>query len=374
MASRLPHEGGGNHKREKSQVRADEMKRWMINLAHLEPSGVPMLTSWVGLEPGFLRRFAAEARLVRRSIGKHRRHYFDDAVAKTESFLRFGLGRDVKGVAIYARAGERPFFLSLPFHVAVPTSITAGRLPAIYRLVDLHDRYGRLLIFAPGEHGGRILHVELGGLADETLSLGGRPAQIRMLKHVIAEGGDGHVIVATMRPEENGLAALDEFGIAAKVAGHIKGSLQSRTKDLVSASLPLFLECRRTEEAEVEQAVEASRRWPETRITGLVSTLAAIEGGDAETVVIAEHCVSEPAWICESCGEVQAAMPVATRCGACPGERLVEIDTREVVARAAVRAACRIRVLRHPEALRRSGGVACILRASEPVLQYASVA
>ena len=99
----------------------------------------------------------------------------DDAyvIQRIEAYLANELLPDTKGLAIFSRAGDQPFFLPLQLYVAVPNWVAADSTPDIDHLVELKDMYHRAA-------GGQARHrqVLFSGLGPEVycLWLRGQPA------------------------------------------------------------------------------------------------------------------------------------------------------------------------------------------------------
>ena len=65
----------------------------------------------------------------------------DVALARIKEIIATGLSSTSKGLAVFARAGEPPFFLTLQFQVPVPNWIAVDSTPNIYHLVELKDTH-----------------------------------------------------------------------------------------------------------------------------------------------------------------------------------------------------------------------------------------
>ena len=111
-------------------------------LITLEETESPVVSCYVNLELGergsrsILRE---RAQALRKALQEDDRRAFEDAFSRVESFLESTVKTATRGVALFARAGESPFFLALEFRVPLPTEISVDSTPSIYRLVELKD-------------------------------------------------------------------------------------------------------------------------------------------------------------------------------------------------------------------------------------------
>jgi hypothetical protein len=73
--------------------------------------------------------------LVRKTLKENRRGDFENALGCVEEFIGSDLLPDAKGTALFARAGDEPFFLPLQFEAPLPNSLAVDSTPSIYHLV-----------------------------------------------------------------------------------------------------------------------------------------------------------------------------------------------------------------------------------------------
>ena len=76
--------------------------------------------------------------------------------SRSRSTWRRELLPEAKGVAIFSRAGEEPFFLPLQFRVPLPNWVAVDTTPNIYHLVELKDTYHRYVVMISTEESVRI--------------------------------------------------------------------------------------------------------------------------------------------------------------------------------------------------------------------------
>jgi len=100
-----------------------ELQKHILTLATLPQTADPVISCYLNWEPGLPkgRLFLAErVRLLRGSLRPLRRWDFGEALNRIDAYLRQGVPEGVAGLALFARAGQRPFFLPLQFHVPLP--------------------------------------------------------------------------------------------------------------------------------------------------------------------------------------------------------------------------------------------------------------
>src|SRR5215208_2819077 len=117
-----------------------ELQRHIIDLAFTGHSEAPFVSCYLPFNSGSSKRL--KAGVAPADSAPQVREAFE----AIESYLAVGIDPEMRGAAIFARRGSRPFFLALPLMVAVPYSVTVGPLPALYPLVELLNRYEPFLL------------------------------------------------------------------------------------------------------------------------------------------------------------------------------------------------------------------------------------
>jgi hypothetical protein len=118
-------------------------------LATLPVTDAPVISCYQPLVEGRLadrNAFDSRVQLLRHGLSIQEQHAFDAALARIERVLATELLATSKGLAVYSRAGEQPFFLPLQFQVSLPNWIAVDRTPNIYHLVELKDTYHRYVV------------------------------------------------------------------------------------------------------------------------------------------------------------------------------------------------------------------------------------
>jgi hypothetical protein len=78
---------------------------------------------------------------------------------------------DIQGLAVFARSGEHPLLMALPFQASLEThfEVSSAR-PAIFPLIQLKDRFHRFVLVICTEDSGRIMELTLGAVTEEILT------------------------------------------------------------------------------------------------------------------------------------------------------------------------------------------------------------
>jgi len=125
------------------------LQQHLSALATVTETGAPVVSCYLNLERGPLSyRRAVDARmeLLGRSLPEAQRKLVVAAMEPIEAWLRAISGNGTKGVALFSRAGDQPFFLPLAFRVPLPSWISVDSTPNIYHLVELKDNYDRYVV------------------------------------------------------------------------------------------------------------------------------------------------------------------------------------------------------------------------------------
>jgi len=92
---------------------------------------------------------------------------FETALERIEAYLKTEVLPDAKGIALFSRSGEEPFFLPLQFRAPLPNWVAVDVTPNIYHLVELKDTYHRYVVMISTERSVRILGINLGAVTEE---------------------------------------------------------------------------------------------------------------------------------------------------------------------------------------------------------------
>lgn len=147
-----------------------QLKKALNRLSDVAPDESPLISCFVNLEENLamtLQAFERQALEMSRRLGGKRRVDFEDAFAEIKNHLETSLAKGSKGAAIYARWGERPFFLPLEFSVPLDSQLIVDTLPHIYPVIETKDTYHRFAIVVVTEEEARIVETVVGAVTRE---------------------------------------------------------------------------------------------------------------------------------------------------------------------------------------------------------------
>jgi rubrerythrin len=377
-----------------------ELQQHIRTLATLEETAAPFISCYLNLENGSAacrEPFESRVRLLQKSLTETEARDFVEAADGIRDYLGKELRPESKGVAIFACGGAEAFFLPLQFRVPLPNWIVVGSTPNIFHLVELKDTYDRYVILLSTEESARILEVNLGEVTKELWRE--RPElrqrvgrewtkehyqnhrrqrteqfikeQVQLLEQLMTAGGHTHLILAgnpriAARVREalpKHLAArLPQMGETVAASG------SDRLADVVAATLDSFVEEEERESrAVVEKLMQEIHRHG-LGVAGLHATLAALQQGNVDVLVLAKNFDPEPGWRCVACQHLGPDRNRYEHCPDCGAHELTEIDLREEMARLAERIGCHVEVVNHSDRLMQLDGVGALLRYYAPEL------
>ncbi len=121
-------------------MQPDELQRHILTLANLEEAPEPVVSCYLDLGAGYRENMNERVRSLESELDRRMRVPFWEALGRIEVFLGVGVHPESRGAAVFARGGDRVFFLPLQFGEVLPTRVTVEARPHIYQLVALrHD-------------------------------------------------------------------------------------------------------------------------------------------------------------------------------------------------------------------------------------------
>ncbi len=361
-------------------------------LATVQETEDLMLSCYANFEQGRRKHSLAEiraaARGVRASIDPPMRPAFEEALRKIVDALGSKVARSTKGVAVFARAGESPFFLALPFEAPLPNWFFADRVPNIYHLVELKDTYDRYVVLIAHEDRARILEVNLGAATKELWV--SQPAlrervgrewtrdhyqnhrrdrgdkfikeKIEILDKLMSAEGHTYLVLAGSPRVVNLLLKKLPRRLADKVVDVLQATSQDATADVVSATLSSFVEHELRESLATAQLLKSTLRRGGLAVAGTAPTLAALRSAQTDILVLADWYSPPPGWRCFQCGHIDAEELKPISCAECHQGRFREVDLKSEMVRLAERLGCVVEIVRESDTLLECGGVGCTLR------------
>ena len=336
-----------------------DLKQHVRTLAALEEADAFVVSCYLNFKTGARDArdfFYQQAAALTRGLGRDAiRRQLEPAMNQVETYLSSDLARDVKGVAVFARAGRQPLFLSLQFRVPIPNWMAVDSTPSIYPLVELKDAYHRYVVMLCAEQSMRVLEVNVGSVtADvwkERPELKKRVGRewtdhqyhshrracvdrlikegIRVLNQTMGAGGYKHLILAGNPRMTARVGGALPKALADRVVGAVAASGRDRASDIVEATLTAFVQEEQRESLSMVARLQREIQRGGLAQAGVASTLSALKRGQVDVLLLAKGH---------------------------------DCTAREELIHLAERGACEIEVVKGSEVLVALGGVGCLLR------------
>ncbi len=335
-----------------------ELQQHIRTLITLEETEAPVVSVYMNIEndSAKLREFIKRrVSLLKKSLPQEQLHHFQRAMERIDSNLAEEIEKAAKGIAIFVREGNSPFFLSLKFMVPLSNMIAVGPFPNVYYLVEMKDTYHRYVVMIMNDRGARILEVNLGeitkqlwtdrprlsehigqtstrqqyqhrqGLQGETFM----QEQIKVLDRVMAAGGHTHLILAGESAWR--LRNALPHHLSVKFVDVVDISSRANIQDIVTRTIAAFVEKEEQESLEMVDRLVREIKTDGLAVFGADATLEALQFGVADVLVMAQSF--DP-----------------------------EFHVKGMMVKIAERFGCKIEVVNESETLDRLGGVGCLLR------------
>lgn len=378
-----------------SNVNMEELEEHIRTLATLEESDAPVTSCYlnVGRGPsGFRWALNERVQLLRRSLSGQALGQFEEALDNLEAFLSDGVSIRTRGVAIFARAGSRPFFLALQFDTSFPNWIAVGSTPNIYHLMEMKNNYERYAILLVTETSARIIGVNLGAMTERVWrahpELRGRVGrewtkehfqdhrrartnqfihdQIRCLESLLSACGYGNLILAG---DARIIAAVRRAlpkHLAARLVDVAPAAANDRVPDVINSTLQSFLQHEEVESHAIVEKLITQIHTQGLAVAGTRATMQAFRAGQADYLVVGRDYDPGLGWECHGCGRVETESPQPDACPECRSRDLRQFRIRAEFVRLAGELGCGVEVVEHSDALVNLGGVGCLLRFLAP--------
>jgi rubrerythrin/Trp operon repressor len=364
-------------------------------LASVVETDSPFISCYLEAKNGVVacrEQLDARLQILRKCLPARSAVDFEQSKRRIEEFLNSGISPRTRGIALFARAGERPVWQALEFEVPLPIWIAAGSTPNIYHLVELKDNYHRYAILLMTEASARIIGVNLGSVTAQLWR--SRPElrqrvgrewgkehyqdhrrertrqfildQVRSLDRLLSETGYEHLILAGNPRMTSAVRKALPKRIAERVVDVVPASGTDGISDIVAATLEAFLAHEELESEAVAERLITQLRTHGLAVAGALASIEAVKSGQADILVIVQGYDPGRAWECRDCGTLTVDLPQPDACLSCRSRRFREFDVRGELARIAEQRRVPVEVVEHSDALVTLGGVGCLLRYSGP--------
>ncbi len=368
-----------------------KLQKHIRTLATLPEKEEPVVSCYLTLEKGRIKYSNAYDEYIRHikcGLSSQELQGVEDALAPIYIYLNNKLLYDAKGVAIFSRGGDEPFFLPLQFQVPLPYWIVVDSVPNIYHLVELKDTFHRYVVLITTLESARILEINVGSVTRQlwtqrpelrkrigrewtkmhyqkhTRERGRRfiKEMIRTLNKLMSETGNTHLILAGHPSMTSEMKDNLPKQLLSKLIDLVPLAGKEETSDIVKATISRFI---REEEKESQDTAELLSQEMHTgglAVAGAENCLKVLRENRADTLVILKTNFSSRGWSCSNCGFTDLEKQSPGMCPACKGLALRKFDIKEEVVRLAEHIGAKIELVSKNEALKRLGGFGCLLR------------
>ncbi len=358
-------------------------------ISTLSETNAVVISCYVDFEAGRASyRDALDVRIreIRKVLPSDQRHDFEEALGRIEVFLTTDVNTEAKGVALFSRGGESPFFLPLQFKLPLPNHIMVDFVPHIYELVKLKDTYHRYVVLISTETHARIVEVSVGNITKELWTE--RPElrkrvgrewttehyqnhrrdharkfikeKIKILEHVITKGEHTHLMLAgDPRTVSQVRTSLPKY-LREKLIDVVAVPGKTSTEDVVSATLSAFAEHEQKESIEAVGLLFDELRTGGLAVSGVESTLEALAHGQGDVLVLSESYEESSGWKCSTC-ELAGVNVSPMACPRCGARTIGEVNIKEEMMRLAARFGATVEIIRNSDVMFDMGGVGCLL-------------
>lgn len=356
-------------------------------LATLPETEDSVVSCYVALENGQLKNpniFEEQIRSLSTGLTGDGRRALDEALQPVRSFLTVGLSPEAKGAAVFSRAGNSPFFLTVRFRVPLPNWIVVDKAPNIYNLVELKDTYERYFVMLTTRASVRIIEIHIGEVTRQVWAAMPETKSGIVRKHA-KEHYQRQVKEREHRFIKEQLQVLEQLMVSKEhahliLAGH--PNMTARVKEeLPKSLLPKLVDVVRASDSDVVQStieafIKAEEKESQTiaeklarqvhsgglAVVGTTACFMALRRNQADTLVLLKAYAPDQAWACRACDFMDPGAGRIAACPECGSENLAYRDVKERMVRLAEQQLCGVEIVNESEFLARVGGVGCLLR------------
>lgn len=361
-------------------------------LATLEETETPVVSCYLNTEQGGLsyKEFLEErTMLLKRIIPPEKQESFDLSLEHIERYIRENIhAHDVRGIAVFVRTVENPFFLGLRFHVPLPNQLIVDRVPNIYQLIELKDIYDRYVVVLMTKERASIQEVHLGSVTKQAWSeyptLPERISRewtreqyqrhrqkqteitirekIKITDKLMSAAGHSHLILAGDNQMVERLKANLPPHLRQKLVDTVFIKVNDKPSDIVNATLSSFIEFREQQSLTYVEMLQQAIYTGGLGITGTRATLQCMHHARADVLILAKEYAPGFAWQCTCCQDIQIGQGQPNACPECSAKQFRKIDVKEEMVRLAQGSSCNVVVIRESDFLVACGGVGCLTR------------
>jgi hypothetical protein len=296
-------------------MKVKELGEWVRELSIVDENDDLVVSCYVDLTQdwrGHTTALRRRAEAVRASLPADRASEFDAALTLIETHLDEESSKDVKSAAFFVRGGDDGFFVPLFFQVPTETWIGVDRVPNIYQLVEMKDRYHRYVVLLCGTESIRVLEVNLGSVTaeiwQERPDLRQRVGRewtkqhyqrhekavterflkeaVQVLRQRMDKGGYKHLVLVGNSVTLSKVEGLLPRSLSDQVVDSLVMASQDRLQDVVQATLAAFVEEEQRESLSMVEQLEHHLYKTGLAVAGPTETRRALATGAADVLVM----------------------------------------------------------------------------------------
>lgn len=370
----------------------EELRNNILTLACVEEAAAPFVSCYFNLEQseeGCLKTLNDRVPALRCTISPKELGDFDGAIQEIRTYVTRQLRPDARGAAVFCRkSGANTFFLPMQFAAPLPNWVAIYDTPNLFHLMAMKDTYHRyVVLLATGERV-RILEVNLGAATVQAWTH--HPAlrervgrewtkehyashrrartsrflkeQIELLGELMKTGKHTHLILAGDPRLTREIKRALPKPVASKLIDTIPAASHDTQADVVTATLSAFVDWEEQESQAVAARFVKGIRTQGRAVAGLAACLEALRQRRVDIVVVTQHFVAGPAWLCSGCHAFHIENLAPSVCPACGEKEVRLIDPVSEITRLAGQQECPVEVVEHCDPLMALGGIGCLLR------------
>lgn len=359
------------------------------NIAMLGETNSPFISCYINNETsrsGYRDAIDGRIKEIRKSLSPDQRLDFEQALAKIEVFLARDVNPGSKGVAIFCRVGESPFFKALQFRLPLPNLLSVDSAPHLYEVVMLKDTYHRYVLLISTESQARIVEVSVGEITrdlwtecPELRKRVGREwskehyqnhrrnrtqkfikEKIEILDRLFASEAHTHLMLAGNPRMVTRVRDALPKRLKDKLIDFVPVSGNASTTDIVGVTLSAFADHEQTESIETAGLLLDELRTGGLAVAGTDATLESLERRQVDILVLSESYKGPGGWKCSECKHV-GLVPIPPVCPRCGERTLANVDLKEEMVRTAEQTGATVEIVRSSDLLVDVGGVGCLL-------------
>ncbi len=334
-----------------------ELSSLVRELAIMDETDAPFISCYLNLADSDWKNFLENRlHLIKKTWPREQSAEFETSVQQIHDYLSHKIVDTSKGVALFVRAGEEPYFKALQFLVSTENWLDMDTLPSIYNLVQLKDSYHRFVIVLSNKESARILEVNLGAMTEavwtekpELRQRVGREwtkihyqnhrrdrarkhfkEKVAILEQLVAKKQHTHLILAGNPEAMHTFAEQLPKHLKDKLVDLVKVSDKQELSVIIAKTLSAFVEQEQQESMSAVDRLKQTIAKSSLAVCGKDNTIKALETGQADLLVIEQDYPDEA--------------------------------DREEIIRLAASASCKIETVKDNESLKDLGSVGCFLR------------